>query len=87
MRSIILSFIALLVLSPAMLACGDNRTERGLAPANETATPTDAAKMSETEAQRQAEFEDKEEAIEDKDFDDAEGGGEMEEEKSAYPEG
>lgn len=84
MRSIILSFIALLIL-PATLACGDDATERGLAPANEEAVPMDPAKMRETEAERQAEIEDTEEAIEDKGFD-AEGSGETEEE-SAYPEG
>jgi hypothetical protein len=86
MRSTILGLIALLVLAPMTLACGDDATERGLAPANEEAVPTDPAKMRETEAQRQAELEDTEEALEDKGFDDAESGGGMEDEKSAYPE-
>jgi hypothetical protein len=47
----ILSVLALLSLAP--LGCGGDRDERGLAPANESATPDSPAADAETDAERQ----------------------------------
>ena len=46
--------LALGLLSSPALACGGDRTERGLAPAEEPAVPESATALDETEAERRA---------------------------------
>lgn len=41
----------------AALACGDDRTERGLSPANEEAVPVSEKALRETQAERDADSE------------------------------
>ena len=46
---------ASLLIAPGLLACGDDRIERGLAPAEEPAVPESDRQMGMTEAERDAE--------------------------------
>ena len=67
-------FSMLLLLGlPAVGGCGPDKTERGLAPANETTTPESKAAMSETEQQRQQKLINEMQQQQDKNFDAAAG--------------
>jgi hypothetical protein len=63
------------LMSPVALACGGDRTERGLAPAEEPAVPESASALDETEAERRAGAISEEQARERKLFQEAARGG------------
>jgi len=47
------AILLLLAFGPGLVACGDDRVERGLTPPDEVAVPMDPAKMKETEQERE----------------------------------
>lgn len=63
---------ALLLAAPGLCGCGGERTERGLAPAEEQAVPESNKELGETEAERQAQVDSNEGAAEAKLFKEAE---------------
>ena len=69
MRRVSPLFPVLLSLWLPAMGCGPDKAERGLAPANENATPESKGAMSETEQQRQQKLIDDMQKQEDKKFD------------------
>jgi len=77
MRAAIWIAVALPLLGTPLLGCQQSeqeKAERGLAVPGETTTPESAADMKESTAERQADLEKKEDAIQEKAFDDANSG-------------
>ena len=71
-RTFRIGLAAGLLAAPGLHGCGGERTERGLAPAEEVAVPESERDLGMTEAERQAEIVDEDEAAEDERFDEAE---------------
>ncbi|MDX1385625.1 MAG: hypothetical protein R3190_18375 [Thermoanaerobaculia bacterium] len=73
MRRALRAILAAGLMSVAGLyGCGGDRTERGLSPAEEPAVPESDRALAETEAERQAEVVEKDDAASAKLFDEAE---------------
>lgn len=72
-RAASVSLVLFLAVSP-LAGCGQDKLERGLAPADETAAPDSPAADAETEQQRQQQLTNDEQAAADKEFDAAAGG-------------
>jgi hypothetical protein len=66
-----LGAVVIVLAALSFVACGENRVERGLAPADEESTPQSAAEMQKTEEQRQQEVVREEQQKEIEEFDEA----------------
>ena len=69
MKRLALLVLTSLLLALPALACGDDRAERGLAPADEEAVPVSEGALRQTEAERRAQQIREEQAAEAEEFD------------------
>ena len=69
MKRLATILLTCLLLAVPALACGEDRAERGLAPADEVATPVSESALRETEAERRAQQIREEQAAEAEEFD------------------